>query len=81
MQISTICRKWIVRALAVAFWILVWQLVSMAVNSEILVASPARTFLALLSLMRDAAFYGTLIPGCRGCTRKEIFAVTWGWAR
>ena len=56
--------------LAVAFWIAVWQGVSLAVGSEILVASPARTFGALLSLLREGAFYravlGSLMRICAG---------------
>ncbi len=72
MQISTICRNRIYRVLAVVFWVLVWQLVSMAVNSPILVASPARTFLALAELGQTAAFYqailGSLGRICLGFT-------------
>lgn len=70
MRISTTCRNRIIRVLAVAFWIAVWQGVSLAVGSEILVASPARTFGALLSLLREGAFYravlGSLMRICVG---------------
>ena len=70
MRISTSCRNRIIRVLAVAFWIAVWQGVSLAVGSEILVASPARTFGALLSLLREGAFYravlGSLMRICAG---------------
>ena len=70
MRISTTCRNRIIRVLAVAFWIAVWQGVSLAVGSEILVASPARTFGALLSLLREGAFYravlGSLLRICAG---------------
>ena len=70
MRISTTCRNRIIRVLAVAFWIAVWQGVSLAVGSEILVASPARTFGALLSLVREGAFYravlGSLMRICAG---------------
>lgn len=70
MRISTTCRNRIIRVLAVAFWIAVWQGVSLAVGSEILVASPARTFGALLSLLREGAFYravlGSLMRICAG---------------
>ena len=70
MRISTTCRNRIIRVLAVAFWIAVWQGVSLAVGSEILVASPARTFGALLSLLREGAFYravlGSLTRICAG---------------
>ena len=70
MRISTTCRNRIIRVLAVAFWIAIWQGVSLAVGSEILVASPARTFGALLSLLREGAFYravlGSLMRICAG---------------
>ena len=70
MRISTTCRNRIIRVLAVAFWIAIWQGVSLAVGSEILVASPARTFVALLSLLREGAFYravlGSLMRICAG---------------
>lgn len=70
MRISTTCRNRIICVLAVAFWIAVWQGVSLAVGSEILVASPARTFGALLSLLREGAFYravlGSLMRICAG---------------
>lgn len=70
MRISTTCRNRIIRVLAVAFWIAVWQGGSLAVGSEILVASPARTFGALLSLLREGAFYravlGSLMRICAG---------------
>ncbi len=70
MRISTTCRNRIIRVLAVAFWIAVWQGVSLAAGSEILVASPARTFGALLSLLREGAFYravlGSLMRICAG---------------
>ena len=70
MRISTTCRNRIIRVLAVAIWIAVWQGVSLAVGSEILVASPARTFGALLSLLREGAFYravlGSLMRICAG---------------
>ncbi len=70
MRISTTCRNRIIRVLAVAFWIAVWQGVSLAVGSEILVASPARAFGALLSLVREGAFYravlGSLMRICAG---------------
>ena len=70
MRIPTTCRNRIIRVLAVAFWIAVWQGVSLAVGSEILVASPARTFGALLSLLREGAFYravlGSLMRICAG---------------
>lgn len=40
-----------------AFWLAVWQLVSMAIRQEILMVSPVSTFLTLLRLMGTAGFY------------------------
>lgn len=40
-----------------AFWLAVWQLVSMAIGQEILMVSPVSTFLTLLRLMGTAGFY------------------------
>ena len=61
MRISTTCRNRIIRVLAVAFWIAVWQGVSLAVGSEILVASPARTYGGLLSVLREGGLYGAVL--------------------
>ena len=82
MRISITCRRRIVRALAVAFWIAVWQVVSLVVGSEILVASPARTFGALLSLLREGAFYravlGSLMRICAGFALALALGVALG---
>lgn len=47
------------RAGAVAFWLLVWQLASMAVGSELLLAGPAAVLVRLAQLVPTAAFWST----------------------
>jgi len=46
--------------ISVAFWLLVWQLVAMAVGHEFLLASPLQVGAALLRLLPTAAFWRTL---------------------
>lgn len=48
------------RAGAVAFWLLVWQLASMAVGSELLLAGPAAVLVRLAQLFPTAAFWSTV---------------------
>ena len=48
------------RAGAIAFWLLVWQLASMAVGSELLLAGPAAVLVRLAQLVPTAAFWSTV---------------------
>lgn len=48
------------KLLAVAFWVLVWQLCAAAVGQPFILPGPWDTALKLASLMRDAAFYRAL---------------------
>lgn len=48
------------RAGAVAFWLLVWQLASMAVSSELLLAGPVTVIVRLAQLVPTAAFWSTV---------------------
>ena len=48
------------RAGVVAFWLLVWQLASMAVGSELLLAGPAAVLVRLAQLVPTAAFWSTV---------------------
>lgn len=43
---------------AVAFWLLVWQVTSMAVGSGLILAGPVETATALVRLLPTAAFWG-----------------------
>ena len=42
---------------AVLFWLLIWQLGSMAVNQEILLVSPVSACATLIRLMGEGSFY------------------------
>ncbi len=46
-----------VRLLAVCFWLLVWELASLSLHSDLLLVSPLQAVLRLLELMREPAFY------------------------
>ena len=50
-------KRIIIRALAVAFWLAVWELASILVGQEILLVSPVRAVSALIQLMGSRAFY------------------------
>lgn len=56
---SVTLRDALRRAGAVAFWLLVWQLASMAVGSELLLAGPAAVLVRLAQLVPTAAFWST----------------------
>lgn len=48
------------RAGAVAFWLVVWQLASMAVGSELLLAGPMAVLVRLVELMPTAGFWSVV---------------------
>lgn len=48
------------RVVAVAFWLVVWELGARALGQEILLASPVRVLEILLGLMRERGFYMAL---------------------
>ena len=48
------------RALATAFWLLVWQLLAMTVGQPILLASPVETLVRLAALVRDGGFWRSI---------------------
>lgn len=50
-------KKKEIRLWAVIFWLAVWQLASMKLDSDILLVSPVRVILRLLELMRTAIFW------------------------
>ena len=53
MRISTIRNK----LLTAAFWLLVWQIIAIAVGKEVLVPSPYRTLLCVIEMIRTGTFY------------------------
>lgn len=48
------------RILAAVFWILIWQAASMAINEEMLLASPFAVLGALLHLLGDGLFWSSI---------------------
>ena len=59
MKTSTIWdrRPWWLRALAIAFWLGAWQVLSAVVGQDILLVSPVTALRALFRLMGTGAFY------------------------
>lgn len=50
-------KKLLRGAITILFWLLVWHVVSMAVNSAFFLPSPVATFQSLLRLMQQASFW------------------------
>lgn len=50
--------------IGIVFWLLVWQLVSMAVGEELLLASPLIVVRTLIVLVRQGSFWSTIIFSC-----------------
>ena len=48
----------------ILFWLLVWQIASMLIDTQILFASPAATLIRLAELMRTADFWGPVAFSC-----------------
>lgn len=53
-------HKWLQNALAIVFWLCVWQAVSMAVASSLILASPLAVLKTLAGLVPTAAFWHTV---------------------
>lgn len=53
MRISTISKS----LLIAAFWLIVWQIISMIVGREVIVPSPYHTFLSMVHLLGTEGFY------------------------
>lgn len=54
-------RREDIRIWAVAFWLIVWQLASVAVGSDILLVSPITVVARLLQLATESAFWKTIL--------------------
>ncbi len=61
MKRSTTSVKRSHRLLAVAFWILAWQLLAMAVGQRVLLASPLETAARLIALLPTAEFWRSIL--------------------
>ena len=49
-----------IRIWAVVFWLLVWQLASMAIGSDILLVSPVTVLITLGRMVREASFWASI---------------------
>lgn len=49
------------KLIAIVFWLLIWQLVSMKINKEILLASPFSVFLTLIDLIQTKQFITSVL--------------------
>lgn len=54
-------RKVRIRIWAVLFWLLIWQLASMAIGSDILLVSPLLVLRRLLELMMENSFWQSIV--------------------
>ena len=50
-----------IRLWAVLVWLIVWQLVSMALNSDILLVSPLKVVIRLLELTGEISFWKSIV--------------------
>ena len=50
-------QKWLKKILVILLWLAVWQLVSVVVNNDILVASPLTTLTSLIANLTSSRFY------------------------
>lgn len=72
-----------------AFWLLLWQLVSLAVGQELLIASPLSVLRTLCSLAVTAAFWKSVLSSCfkillgflLGAATGTLLAVLTGFSR
>lgn len=53
-------KKTLITAASVLFWLIVWQIVSVCVNSKILLVSPIDTICRLWELLPSADFWGSI---------------------
>lgn len=54
-------RREDIRIWAVAFWLIMWQLASVAIGSDILLVSPITVVVRLLQLMTEITFWKTIL--------------------
>lgn len=58
---STTLDKRIRRIIIIVIWLLIWQLVSLAINNSILCAGPIETIKALVGMITTSSFWLTLL--------------------
>lgn len=53
-------RRWVIRLLAVCFWLVVWQLVAWAIDARIVLVGPSEVLARLCELALTAEFWASL---------------------
>lgn len=71
-------NKWLKTTLAVLFWLLVWYLISIWVNSPILLASPVAVAKRLTELVVTSTFWLTILRSLLGILAGFALAVVTG---
>ena len=59
-SVSYIIIKYRYRMIAIGFWILTWQLISMCIDNSIFLASPGEVIISLFHLIGSATFWVTI---------------------
>ncbi len=54
-------KKPIYKILAIAFWIIVWEALALAIDSDLIIASPVKVVKTLFSLVLTSAFWKSLL--------------------
>lgn len=72
--------KIIPKALAVVFWLLVWQMLYFAIKQEILIVSPVCVFQRLAQLARQAEFWLTALYSMKRILEGFLLGVLFGTA-
>ncbi len=68
----------LVKISVVLFWLLVWQVISMLLNDNILLASPAQTVRALWRLVQTGTFWGAIAGSFLRITAGFLLALLTG---
>ena len=66
------------RAVAVAFWLIVWELGARALGQDILLTPPLRVLNILFGLMRERGFYMALVSSTLRISAGFVLALVMG---
>lgn len=78
MKSFIISNKWAKISLIFLFWIIIWQLIFIVVNQELLIVSPVEVFFRLIQLMQMKSFWISLFNSIFHITEGFILAVIIG---
>lgn len=78
MKSFIINNKWLRISLISLFWIIIWQLIFIAVNQELLIVSPIDVFFRLIQLTQMKSFWISLFNSILHITEGFILAVIIG---